>query len=82
MEQLVQPSRLRGRILLWAEEEVRAGRLPAKAGRVLEAVLFRGELAPGDVAALLATGDRHGASWPHCWSAPCSFRTARARRCF
>ena len=58
MEQLVQPNRLRDRILLWAEEEVRADSLPAKAGQVLEAVLFRGELPRGDVAALLGTGDR------------------------
>lgn len=32
MEELVQPNRLRDRILLWVEEEVRAGSLPAKAG--------------------------------------------------
>jgi hypothetical protein len=42
MEQLIQPDRLRDRILLWAEEEARAGTLPAKSGQVLEAVLFRG----------------------------------------
>ena len=58
MEQLVQPNRLRDRILLWAEEEVRADSLPAKAGQVLEAILFRGALPRGDVAALLGTGDR------------------------
>ncbi len=58
MEHLVQPNRLRDRILVWAAEEVRADSLPAKAGQVLEAVLFRGELPRGDVAALLGTGDR------------------------
>ncbi len=58
MEQLVQPDRLRDRILVWAEEEVRADSLPPKAGQVLEAVLFRGELPRGDVADLLGTGDR------------------------
>ncbi len=58
MENLVQPNRLRGRILLWAEEEVRAGALPATAGQVLEAVLFRGELPRGDLPALLDTGAR------------------------
>jgi hypothetical protein len=31
---------LRDRILIWAEEEVRAGTLPARAGQVLEAGLF------------------------------------------
>jgi len=58
MEQLVQPNRLRERILLWAEEETRAGALPARAGQVLEAVLFRGELPRGDASALLGMGDR------------------------
>ena len=58
MEQLVEPNRLRDRILLWAEEEVRGDRLPVKAGQVLEAVLFRGELPRGDVAALLGASDR------------------------
>ena len=32
MEQLVQPDRLRTRILLWAEEEIRLGALPPKSG--------------------------------------------------
>ncbi|HUE89048.1 MAG TPA: Fic family protein [Vicinamibacterales bacterium] len=59
MENLVQPHRLRDRLLLWSEEEVRASRLPAKSGQVLEAVLFRGELPRGEVAALLGTSDRH-----------------------
>lgn len=59
MEQLVQPDRLRDRILLWAEEEVRAGTLPSKAGQVLEAVLYRGELPRGDASTLLGTTDRH-----------------------
>lgn len=59
MEQLVQPDRLRDRILHWADEEVRAGTLPAKSGQVLEAVLFRGELPRADVPALLGITDRH-----------------------
>ncbi len=58
MEQLVQPDRLRNRILLWAEEEVRAGTLPAKSGQMLEAVLFRGEVPRGDVPTLLGASER------------------------
>ncbi|MEO7891065.1 MAG: Fic family protein [Vicinamibacterales bacterium] len=58
MESLVQPNRLRDRILIWAEEEVRADALPAKAGKVLEAVLYRGELPRGDVPALLDVSER------------------------
>jgi len=58
MESLVQPDRLRARILLWVEEEIRIGELPVKSGSVLEAVLYRGLLPRGDVADLLGTGDR------------------------
>jgi Fic family protein len=59
MEELVQPDRLRNRILLWAEEEVRAGSLPAKAGSIIEAILYRGELPRGEVASILGASDRH-----------------------
>jgi Fic family protein len=59
MEGLVEPDRLRTRILLWAEEEVRLGQLPPKAGSVLEAILFRGELPRGDVARVIGATDRH-----------------------
>ena len=58
MEGLVAPNRLRNRILIWVEEEVRAGALPQKSGAVLEAVLFRGELPRGDIAAILGTMER------------------------
>jgi Fic family protein len=59
MEELVQPDRLRTRVMIWTEEEVRGGRLPAKSGQVLEAVLYRGELPRGDVPALLGMTDRN-----------------------
>jgi len=59
MEELVQPDRLRTRILMWAEEEVRLGNLPAKAGNILEAILYRGELPRGEVAGLLGATARH-----------------------
>jgi Fic family protein len=59
MERLMQPDRLRSRILLWAEEEMRVNLLPTKAGIVLEAILYRGELPRGDVAELLALTPRH-----------------------
>ncbi len=58
MESLMQPDRLRTRILLWAEEEVRLGELPAKAGAILEAVLYRGELPRGDAGAVLGVTGR------------------------
>jgi Fic family protein len=59
MEGLVQPERLRARILLWAEEEVMLNALPSKAGSVLEAVLYRGELPRGEVGGILGLTDRH-----------------------
>lgn len=58
MKELMQPDRLRDRILIWAEEEIRGNRLPPKADTVLQAVLYRGDLPRGEVAALLGTGDR------------------------
>ena len=58
MEGLVEPGRLRARILLWVEEEIRMGVLPAKAGSVFEAVLYRGELPRGQVAGVLGVSDR------------------------
>jgi Fic family protein len=58
MESLMQPDRLRARILMWAEEEIRMGILPAKAGNILEAILYRGELPRGDADAIVGTGER------------------------
>jgi Fic family protein len=59
MEERVQPDRLRQRIQLWTEEEVRADALPQHAWRILEAILYRGELPRGEVPRLLGTSDRH-----------------------
>ena len=55
MRGLVEPEKLRARILDWAEKEPD---LPPRSSVVLEAVLFRGELPRGDVAALLQVADR------------------------
>src|SRR5581483_4958964 len=58
MEGLMQPDRLRARILLWTEEEIRLERLLPKSGTILEAVLYRGELPRGEIASIVNTGDR------------------------
>jgi Fic family protein len=58
MEGLVQPDRLRHRILIWTEEEVRAGALPPRSGAVLEAVLYRGALLRSEVPAILNASER------------------------
>ena len=94
MEELVQPDRLRRRILLWAEEETRGGALPPKAGSILEAILYRGELPRGDLAgtaascragtlpACSAPAPGRRAAWPLPWPTAAFWSpTARARRC-
>jgi len=58
MENLMQPDRLRARVLVWAEEETKLGKLPQRAGQLLEAILYRGELPRGEVAALLGIPER------------------------
>jgi hypothetical protein len=58
MESLVQPDRLRARVLLWTQEEVRLGALPPKSGSILEAVLYRGELPRADADTVAGTGER------------------------
>ena len=58
MEKLMEPSQLRTRILSWAEDESKIGSLPAKAGQILEAILYRGELPRGDIPKLLQVTDR------------------------
>ena len=58
MEGLMQPDRLRARILLWVEEEIRFDQLPAKSGSFLEAVLYRGEIPRSDAPSIVGTGER------------------------
>ena len=59
MESLMQPDRLRTRIALWAEEEIRLGTLPARSAAILEAVLYRGELPRGDAAQVVSGSERN-----------------------
>ncbi|MGH6793236.1 MAG: Fic family protein [Methyloceanibacter sp.] len=59
MEDLVRPDALRTRIQLWAEEEIRLDRLPPKSDKILEAILYRGELPRGEVGELLGATARH-----------------------
>lgn len=58
MESLVQPDRLRTRILLWAEEEIRLGQLPSQSNSILEALLYRGELPRGEAGNVVGAGER------------------------
>ena len=60
MSELMQPDRLRARVLTWAEEEVRLGSFSKTAILVMEAVLFRGELPRADIAGLIRGSERSG----------------------
>jgi hypothetical protein len=62
MESLMQPDRLRTRILLWAEAEIRLGALPPKSGAVLEATLYRGELSRGETPGIIGSSERSAAA--------------------
>lgn len=59
MEELMQPNKLRTRILIWLEEEIRLGEIPPKADRIIDAILYRGELSRGEISGIVDTSDRH-----------------------
>lgn len=59
MENLMQPTRLRTRILLWAKEEIELKNLPQQSIQILEAILYRGEITRGDLPEILKMTDRH-----------------------
>jgi len=44
--------------MIWAEEEIRAGRLPVKADAVLRAIPYEGKLPRGAVAGILGASER------------------------
>lgn len=58
MEKLMQPERLRDRILIWAEELMRSDELPPKSDIVLKAILYQGAIERGEVASLLGLSER------------------------
>jgi Fic family protein len=58
MSALMQPDRLRDRIMIWAEEEIRAGNIPPKSDIALKAILFQGSLQRGEVDTMLGMSER------------------------
>ena len=58
MGSLMQADRLRDRIMIWSEEEMRAGNLPPKSDLVLKAVLYQGVLERGEVDSMLGMSER------------------------
>ena len=58
MASLMEPDRLRSRVLVWAAEEIKLGALPPQADRILEALLYRGELSRGEAVSVLGLHER------------------------
>lgn len=58
MRDLMNPARLTDRIMIWAEEEMRAGKLAPKSDNVLRAILYRGELERGEVSEIMGVSER------------------------
>jgi len=59
MEELVAPDKLRMRILSWADQEIRTGSLPPQSARILERILYQGELRRDEVAPMFDVTPRH-----------------------
>ena len=58
MSALMQAERLRDRIMIWAEEEMRASNLPPKSDMVLKAILYQGVLERGEAHSMLGMSER------------------------
>jgi len=58
MQRLAEPNRLRRRMLQWASQAIEAKTLPAKSARILDALLYRGEIPRGEVAMITDTSER------------------------
>lgn len=58
MESLVEPNLLRTRILIWAEEETRLSKMHDGVPKVIEALLYRGELQRGELPDIVGLGER------------------------
>lgn len=58
MAALMQPKKLRVRVMVWCEEEMRSGDLSANSDRVLGALIDRGELTRAEVPQLLGMSSR------------------------
>jgi len=59
MESLMRPKELRERIIVWCEEAIRTDVVPTKSDKILDTLVYRGELPRGEVPGLLGTGERN-----------------------
>jgi Fic family protein len=58
MEGLMNPKDLQARVMVWAKEQTEAKALPPNTDKILEALLYRGELQRGDVPRILNMSER------------------------
>ncbi len=58
MEELMNPKDLQARVMVWAKEQTAAKELAPNSDKILEALLYRGELQRGEVPGLLNTSER------------------------
>jgi Fic family protein len=58
MEDLMNPKDLQVRVLVWAKEQTAAKELAPHSDKILEALLYRGELQRGEVHSILNTSER------------------------
>lgn len=58
MENIMQPDKLRTRILIWAQEEIALKHIPQQSMQILERVLLRGELARNEIPQMLNLTER------------------------
>lgn len=58
MESLVQPDKLKDRIIKWAKGEIEQGQLPNHSEKILEAILYRGELQKNEASEIISKTDR------------------------
>lgn len=58
MSELIDPSRLNTRIMAWAKDEVSLGNLSKPTPKILQALLYRGELPRAEIADIVGTTDR------------------------
>ena len=59
MKELVAPDKLRTRILSWSNQEIRTKTLPPQSAKILERILYQGELARDEIAPMFDVTPRH-----------------------
>ncbi|NRP59911.1 Fic family protein [Marinobacterium sp. xm-d-564] len=58
MADLIQPNKLNKRIMAWAQDEVCLGNLSVPAPKILQALLYRGEISRSEIPEIVGTTDR------------------------